>query len=60
LAVWPTERAPAGFLRPTEAIQIDGARNVFAHLKLRAGPIEVNAMDNSPTIKAAAPTPTAN
>jgi hypothetical protein len=52
LAVWPTERAPAGFLRPTAAIQIDGVRNVFAHLKLRATPIEANAMDNSPTVKA--------
>jgi hypothetical protein len=51
LAVWPTERAPAGFLRPTAAIQIDGTRNVFAHLKLRASPIESNAMDNSPSAK---------
>ena len=52
LAVWPTERAPAGYLRPVDSIQIDGVRNVFAHLKLRANPIEVNAMDNSPTIRA--------
>jgi hypothetical protein len=52
LAVWPTERAPAGFLRPVASIQIDGVRNVFAHLKLRADPVEVNAMDNSPTIRA--------
>jgi hypothetical protein len=52
LAVWPTERAPAGFLRPTSAIQYDGVRNVFAHLKLRANPIEANAMDNSPTVQA--------
>jgi len=52
LAIWPTERAPGGFLRPTAAIQIDGTRNVFAHLRLRANPIESNAMDNSPTVKA--------
>ncbi|HTK80141.1 MAG TPA: DUF2272 domain-containing protein [Rhizomicrobium sp.] len=60
LAVWPTERAPAGYLRPVPAIQIDGIRNVFAHLKLRANPIEWNAMDNSPTIRALkqAPAPT--
>jgi hypothetical protein len=58
LAIWPTERGAGPFLRPTEAIQIDGARNVFAHLKLRAGPIEVNAMDNSPTAKASLPTAT--
>jgi Uncharacterized protein conserved in bacteria (DUF2272) len=57
LAIWPTERAPAGFLRPTAAIQYDGVRNVFAHLKLRANPIEANAMDNSPTVKATAAQP---
>jgi hypothetical protein len=53
LAIWPTERAPGGFLRPTAAIQVDGTRNVFAHLRLRANPVESNAMDNSPTVKAA-------
>jgi len=52
LAVWPTERAPAGYLRPVPSIEIDGTRNVFAHLKLRADPVEVNAMDNSPSIRA--------
>jgi hypothetical protein len=55
LAVWPTERAPGGYLKPTAAIEIDGTRNVFAHLKLRANPIELNAMDNSPTVRAPQP-----
>ncbi len=31
---------------------IPGGRVVFAHLKLRADPIEADALDNSPTIKA--------
>jgi len=31
---------------------IDGARTVFAHLKLRADTVESNALDNSPTVKA--------
>lgn len=52
LAIWPTERAPGGYLKPTAAIEVGGTRNIFAHLKLRANPIEVNAMDNSPTVKA--------
>jgi hypothetical protein len=52
LAVWPTERAPGGYLKPTAVIEIDGTRNVFAHMRLRANPIEANAMDNSPTVKA--------
>ena len=30
----------------------EGARPIFAHLKLRATPIEANALDNSPTVKA--------
>ena len=36
---------------------IDGARTVFAHLKLRADRVELNALDNSPTVRAlSAPT----
>jgi hypothetical protein len=54
LAIWPTERTAGGFPKPVSAIQIDGTRNVFAHLRLRADPIEANAMDNSPTVKAIA------
>lgn len=52
LAIWPTEPTPGGYPRPPAAIEIDGTRNVFAHLRLRANPIEDNAMDNSPTVKA--------
>jgi Uncharacterized protein conserved in bacteria (DUF2272) len=52
LAIWPTERTAGGFAKPAAAIEIDGTRNVFAHLRLRADPIEMNAMDNSPTVKA--------
>ena len=51
LAIWPTERDPGLYMRPARALEIDGHRAIFAHLKLRAGPIEANAMDNSPTIK---------
>ena len=32
----------------------DAERPIFAHLKLRAGPIDANAMDTSPTLQASA------
>jgi len=54
LAIWPTERDPNAYIRPDRQLRIDGARQIFAHLKLRGGPIEANAMDNSPTVKAIA------
>ena len=48
----PAIRQSGTGLRPIDESMIDGARTVFAHLKLRANPIEANALDNSPTIKA--------
>ena len=39
-------------MRPVDQSMIPGGRTVFAHLKLRADPIEADALDNSPTIKA--------
>ena len=39
-------------MRPVDQSMIPGGRVVFAHLKLRADPIEADALDNSPTIKA--------
>ena len=39
--------------RPLRLVDPDeGARPIFAHLKLRADPIDANALDTSPTIKA--------
>ena len=40
----PATRGPGENIRPT--------RTTFAHLKLRAGPIALDALDNSPTMKA--------
>jgi len=38
--------------RPLRLNTGDGERPVFAHLKLRAAPIDANALDTSPTIEA--------
>ncbi len=42
----------SGNLRPANPPKTGGIRPLFAHLKLRANPIELNALENSPTIKA--------
>ena len=50
LKLLPAARGPCGYLRP-----IAGARRMFAHLKLVAGPIEPiekDALDRTPTIRA--------
>ncbi len=39
-------------LHPIDSGMIADAHNVFAHLKLRADAVEMNALDNTPTIKA--------
>lgn len=39
-------------LRPLAEDDLDGARTMFAHLKLRAPAIEPNALDTAPTIRA--------
>ena len=51
LKLFPTVRDPGGNLRPAN-LSVDDERPMFAHLKLRARPIEAGALDNSPTIKA--------
>ena len=56
LTIVPLRRDGAHYLRPVAQSDIPGARRVFAHLKLRADPIERNAIDNSPAIRALART----
>ena len=38
--------------KPLRLIDMEEARPIFAHLKLRADPIEANALDASPTVRA--------
>ncbi len=52
LTILPSRREGSAYPRPIDESIVDGARTVFAHLKLRADPVEPNALDNSPTIKA--------
>ena len=52
LTVLPLTRDRAPFPHPIDKSVIDGAITIFAHLKLRADPIEANALDNSPAIRA--------
>ena len=52
LKLWPAERSEGRPLYPMDQSRIPGGRAVFAHLKLRAEPVEADALDNSPTIKA--------
>ena len=40
--------------RPLAAADLPGARTIFAHLKLQADPVEPDAMDRSPSIRALA------
>jgi len=51
LTILPLRRDSEGYAKPVDDSIIDGARTVFAHLKLRADRVELNAFDNSPTIK---------
>lgn len=52
LSVLPLVTEGDGFARVQSVDDMDGARSVFAHLKLRADPVEDAAMENSPTIRA--------
>jgi len=52
LTILPLRRDNEGYAKPVDESVIDGARTVFAHLKLRADKVESNALDNSPTVKA--------
>ena len=45
-------RADRAADRPLRLVDMEEDRPIFAHLKLRADPIEANALDSSPTIKA--------
>ena len=47
LKLLPAATAPDVGLRPE-----GGARRLFAHLKLRAGPTPLDALDSSPTMRA--------
>jgi hypothetical protein len=47
LKLLPATREPGGDLRP-----LGGAGRMFAHLKLRAEPIEGDALDRTPTMRA--------
>jgi hypothetical protein len=51
LTILPATREGAQFLKPIGDETIDGAHTIFAHLKLRADPIEANALENTPTVK---------
>jgi hypothetical protein len=52
LKLLPAQRAAGGYLRPVDRSSVPGARSAFAHLKLRADPIEASALDSSPTMAA--------
>ncbi len=52
LKLWPAEPGVSGHLQPMDQSMIPGGRAVFAHLSLRADPIEPDALDSSPTILA--------
>ncbi len=53
LTLLPGTRDGAGTpLRPLSNEDLSGARTMFAHLKLQADPVEPEAFDNSPTIRA--------
>jgi hypothetical protein len=52
MAILPLTQDAGMFPHPTNEPMSEGARPIFVHLKLRATPIEANALDNSPTVKA--------
>jgi hypothetical protein len=51
LTMLPAVRTDGRPLHPADDTYADGTRNVFVHLKLRADPIEAEALDNTPTIE---------
>ncbi len=52
LTLLPLTSEGSAHPRPLAADDLAGARTIFAHLKLRADPVEPDAMDRSPTIRA--------
>jgi hypothetical protein len=51
LKVLPAVPTPQG-LRPARAAEAPGGRAIFAHLRLRTGPVQLEAFDRSPTLRA--------
>ncbi len=52
LTLLPLMTDGTGHPRPVAATDLDGARTMFAHLSLRAAPIEGAALEASPTLRA--------
>ena len=52
LTVLPLRKDDRPYPHPPGQSDIDGARTIFAHLTLRADPVEASALDNSPTVRA--------
>jgi hypothetical protein len=52
LTILPLMKDDRPYAHPPGQSEIDGARTIFAHLSLRADPVEPSALDNSPTVKA--------
>lgn len=52
LKIFSAQSSENGILRPSDPPEGADMRPLFAHLKLRADPISLDALDNSPTIKA--------
>ena len=52
LTLLPGMREDGREMRPVDEDTLDGARTVFAHLKLNADAVADNALDNTPTIRA--------
>jgi len=54
LTILPLTSEGSAHPRPLAAADLAGARTIFAHLKLQADPVEPDAMDRSPSIRALA------
>lgn len=54
LTILPLTSEGTAFARPVSDEEVTGARTIFAHLKLTADPVEDDAMDRSPTLRAMA------
>ena len=52
MSILPLTQSADAFPHPINEPQSEGGRPIFAHLKMRAMPIESNALDQSPTVKA--------
>jgi hypothetical protein len=50
LTILPAVREKGRQLRPLDNSIIQGARTIFAHMKLQADPVEKDALDHAPSI----------